>query len=365
SLGIARLASRGCLVRGSGVLESLARVRSVAFDKTGTLTLGRTRLAGIETAGVAVGEALARAAGLERHSEHGLARGIVAAAAARGLAPTATTQIKSVPGSGIQGIAGNEPVAAGTRAWMAELGWPVPPRLAERARGAEASGHSLVYLGWGREVRAVLWLDDTPRPEARGTIDSLRRAGFDVALLTGDLPEVARRMAGIVGIDAWQAALSPEGKKSALAELRREHGPVAMVGDGLNDGPVLAAADVGVAVGSATDLARETADLVLPEDGLRLLPWTIELAREVRRTIVTSLFWAFAYNVLALGLAAFGLLQPLVAAGMMAASSLIVVLNSLRIEQFPDPTAASDSPAVGAPGGRLILDRLREPVTWP
>jgi Cu2+-exporting ATPase len=347
SLGIARLASRGCLVRGGGVLESLARVRSVAFDKTGTLTLGRTRLAGIETAGVETGEALARAAGLERHSEHGLARGIAADADARGLAPVATTQIRSVPGSGIQGIAGDEPVAAGTGAWMAELGWPVPPHLAERARMAEAGGHSVVYLGWAGAVRAVLWLDDTPRPEARGMIDALRRAGFGVALLTGDLPEVARRIASSVGIDAWQAALSPEGKKSALAQLRREHGPVAMVGDGLNDGPVLAAADVGVAVGSATDLARETADLVLPEDGLRLLPWTIELAREVRRTIVTSLFWAFAYNVIALGLAAFGLLQPLVAAGMMAASSLIVVLNSLRLERLPDPAAVADSMTAG------------------
>jgi Cu2+-exporting ATPase len=163
-----------------------------------------------------------------------------------------------------------------------------------------------------------------------------------VALLTGDLPAVAQRIAGIIGIEVWQAALSPEGKKIALAELRREHGPVAMVGDGLNDGPVLAAADVGVAVGSATDLARETADLVLPDDGLRLLPWAIAVAREVRRTIVTSLFWAFAYNVLALGLAAFGLLQPLVAAGMMAASSLIVVLNSLRIERLPDPAAVAD-----------------------
>jgi Cu2+-exporting ATPase len=362
SLGIARLASRGCLVRGSGVLESLARVRSVAFDKTGTLTLGRTRLAGIETAGVEVGEALARAAGLERHSEHGLARGIVAAADARGLAPVATAQVRSVPGSGIQGIADNTPVAAGTGAWMAELGWPVPPRLAERARVAEASGHSIVYLGWGGEVRAVLWLDDTPRPEARGTIDSLRRAGFDVALLTGDLPEVARRIASIVDIGAWHAALSPEGKKTALAQLRREHGPVAMVGDGLNDGPVLAAADVGVAVGSATDLARETADLVLPEDGLRLLPWAIELAREVRRTIVTSLFWAFAYNVIALGLAAFGLLQPLVAAGMMAASSLIVVLNSLRIERFPDPVPVVDDSVPQISVSPIAKERLVVPV---
>jgi Cu2+-exporting ATPase len=338
SLGIARLASHGCLVRGGDVLEALARVRVVAFDKTGTLTFGRAHLAGIETAGVASEEALARAAGLERHSEHGLAQGIVSAALTRGLEPVATSEVRSVPGSGIRGMARGEAIAAGTAVWMAELGWPIPSRLVERGTIAEAGGHSVVYLGWDGAVRAVLWLDDTLRPEARSMIQALERAGLRVHLLTGDLPEVARRVAGAVGIDAWQATLSPEGKREALALLRRDGG-VAMVGDGLNDGPVLAVADVGIAVGGATDLARETADLVLPEDGLWLLPWAIELARGVRRTMVSSLVWAFGYNVIALGLAATGLLQPLIAAGLMAGSSLIVVLNSLRLERLREPDA--------------------------
>jgi Cu2+-exporting ATPase len=361
SLGIARLAGRGCLVRGGGVLEALARVRAVAVDKTGTLTLGRLRLAGIEADGVGADEALARAAAIERHAEHGLARGIVAAAAARGLPPVPATEVRIVPGRGLHGEVEGTRVAAGTGAWMRDLGWTVPERLAARAGVAEANGHTVVHLGWGGQVRAVLWLDDTPRPEARGTMDALARLGLRVELLTGDLPEAARRIAALVGVDSWRAALAPEEKRAALAALRSARGPVAMVGDGLNDGPVLAAADVGVAVGTATDLARETADLVLPADGLRLLPWAIDVARATRRTIVVSLAWAFGYNAIALGLAAFGLLQPMLAAGLMAGSSLIVIINSLRLERMPEP--ADDRTAAGparAPSGRLPPGRPQE-----
>jgi Cu2+-exporting ATPase len=343
SLGIARLAGRGCLVRGVGVLETLARLRTIALDKTGTLTLGHMRLTAIETEDAGADEALARAAGLERHSEHGIARAIVDAAVARGLEPVATTQVRAVPGSGIRGAVDGGTVAAGTRAWMGELGWPTPPNLASKANLFEASAHSLVCLGWNGRVRAVLCFDDAPRPEACDVVDALRRQGLGVAMLTGDLPAVARRVAGVVGVGAWQAGLSPDAKMAALGELRRRRSPVGMVGDGLNDGPVLAAADVGIAVGSATDLARETADLVLPADGLRLLPWAIEVACAVRRTIVTSLLWAFGYNLVALGLAAFGLLQPLLAAGLMASSSLIVIVNSLRLERLPDPAGAQDA----------------------
>jgi len=339
SLGIAKLARRGCLVRDGGVLESLAAIRAIAFDKTGTITLGRMRLAGIETDGVATDEALVRAAGLELHAEHRLAEGIVAAASSRGLTPMPADQVRAVPGRGIHGICGGAPVAAGTGVWMRARGWQIPPRLAARAEALEASGCSVVHLGWDGQVRALLWFDDALRPDSGPTIEALRRRGIMITLLTGDLPAAARRMAAAAGIDDWHAALSPEAKQDQLAQLRRAHGAIAMVGDGLNDGPVLTAADVGIAVGGATDLAREAADLVLPEDGLSLLPWVLTIARDARRTILTSLAWAFGYNLFALGLAMSGLLQPLVAAGMMAASSLIVVLNSLRMEHGPEPEA--------------------------
>jgi P-type Cu2+ transporter len=337
SLGIGRLARCGCLVRDPGTLEALARTRLIAFDKTGTLTSGASRLVGIETEGASTDAVLARAAGLERYSEHGLARAITAAAEAKGIAPVIAGDVQAVPGRGITGQVDGQPVAAGNRAFMRDLGWPLPPGLVERARSLEASGHSVISVGWGGRVHAVLAFDDTPHPEARATIEELRRLGLQVALLTGDLAPAARRIAAMVGIDDVQAELSPEAKQAALDEYRQRHEVVAMVGDGLNDGPVLADADVGIAVGSATDLARETAALVLPKDGLCMLPWVIVVSRAVRLTIVTNLAWAFGYNLIALTLAALGTLQPVLAAAVMASSSLLLVVNSLRLSRLPDP----------------------------
>jgi P-type Cu2+ transporter len=337
SLGIGRLARHGCLVRDAAALELLARARLLAFDKTGTLTSSNPRLVGVDSAGVGSDEVLARAAGLEFGSEHSLARALAAAAAARALEPIIARQVRIVPGRGIRGIAGEQRVAAGNKAFMSELGWPLPPRLAEHAQSLEAGGYSVVYVGWGERVQAVLWLDDIPLPGARPTIEALRNLGLRTVLLTGDLAAAGRRVAAVVGVEDWQAGLSPEAKRGALDSRRQRHGVVAMVGDGLNDGPVLAGADVGIAVGSATDLARETADLVLPAGGLWILPWVVSLARAIRRTILANLGWAFGYNLIALTLAALGLLQPILAAAIMAGSSVLVVMNSLRLERFPDP----------------------------
>jgi Cu2+-exporting ATPase len=337
SLGIARLARCGCLVRDPGALETLARTWLLAFDKTGTLTSGRSRIVGIESERAATDEVLARAAGLERHSEHGLAHAVITAAATRGIAPVMTRDIRAVPGRGIRGQADGQPVAAGNRALMGDLGWPLAPSLAERARALEASGHSVIYVGWGSQVHAVLSLDDTPHPDARSTVEGLGSLGLQVVLLTGDLAPAARRIAAMVGIEDLQAGLAPEAKQAALDRYRRRYKVVAMVGDGLNDGPVLADADVGIAVGSATDLARETASIVLPTGGLWMLPWVIAVARAVRRTIVTNLIWAFGYNLVALTFAALGILQPVLAAAVMASSSLLLVVNSLRLSRLPDP----------------------------
>jgi Cu2+-exporting ATPase len=233
---------------------------------------------------------------------------------------------------------------------MHDLGWPLSPALREHARISEATGYSLVQVGWNGRVRGVLSLDDTPRPEARATVEELRSRGLQIVLLTGDLAEPARRIAAAVGINENEAGLSPEAKQEAVLRLRRSRGPVAMVGDGLNDGPVLADADVGIAVGSATDLARETSALVLPEDGLWMLPWVIDVARAVRRTILTNLLWAFGYNLVAVTAAALGLLQPILAAAVMAGSSILVVMNSLRLERVPDPDPSWLS-ARGIPAG--------------
>jgi P-type Cu2+ transporter len=341
SIGIARLARLGCLLRDPGALETLARADRLAFDKTGTLTSGTAQVVAIESAGAAPREVLARAAGLEQRSEHALAAAITKAAAARGIEPVMARDVRVMAGRGIQGRADGEIVAAGSAVLMRELAWPLPPALASRAQSLERSGHSVVYVGWGREVRAILSLDDAPDADACATVEQLSRRGLRVMLLTGDLEQAAQRVAVAVGITDVQAGLSPEAKRVVLDQQRQQSTAVAMVGDGLNDGPVLAAADVGIAVGSATDLARETASVVLPPGGLWMLPFVIDMARSVRRTILGNLMWAFTYNLVALMLAVFGLLQPVLAAAIMAGSSLLVVANSLRLERLPDPVRAS------------------------
>jgi Cu2+-exporting ATPase len=346
SLGIGQLARHGCLVRSPGALEALAGARLMAFDKTGTLTQGRPQLVDLASDGVAEDEVVGRLAALERHSEHGLARAIALAARARGLDPIAAEAVQILPGRGLRGMVQGEAVAAGSAALMRELGWVLPPVLLQRAEVMAASGHSVVFVGWcenalaGR-ARAALSFDDTPLPEARATVDALRGLGLHVVLLSGDHAGAAARVAALAGAEDWQAGLLPDAKRTALDMYRARYGAVAMVGDGLNDGPGLAWADVGIAVGSATDLARETADLVLPADGLWLLPWVVGRARAVRATILANLAWAFGYNLVALTCAVLGLLQPILAAAVMAGSSLLVVLNSLRLERLPGPSRPS------------------------
>jgi Cu2+-exporting ATPase len=363
TLGIGRLARRGCLVRGGQVLETLAGVRLVAFDKTGTLTSGTTEVTDIATDGTPADEVLRVAASLERSSEHPLARAIAAAAAQRDLRPTLARRARAVPGCGILGEVEGQPVAVGSDAWFEDLQWPVPVELARRARALEAAEATLILVGWAGRVRGVLALSDRPLPEARTAVQALRSLGLHTALLTGDRAAAADRIAAEVGVDRCEAGLSPDGKRAYLREWRGRGGRVAMVGDGLNDGPVLAAADVGIAVGSATDLARETADIVLPQGGPRLLPWAIGLSRAVRRTILTNLLWAFGYNSIGLGLAASGHLQPVLAAVLMAGSSLLVVLNSLRLERFGEP-ADDPTPADACASARCALRQTHETTSF-
>jgi P-type Cu2+ transporter len=352
SLGIGRLARHGCLVRDAGALEALARVRLLAFDKTGTLTLGKAQVVAINADGVADTEVLGFAAGLERHSEHGLGRAVVSAAAERGVDLLVARDVRAVPGRGIVGDVDGTTAAAGSLALMGELRFTVGSRLAESARCAEASGHSVIYVGWGGKTRAVLSVDDTPVPEARAAIEALRARGLHMTVLTGDLAPAAQRVAAALGIEDVRAGLTPEDKRAILSRHRSLHDTVAMVGDGLNDGPVLVEADVGIAVGTATDLARETAAVVLPAGGLWLLPWLVDCARAVSSTVRTNLLWAFGYNLIALTLAALGLLQPIIAAAVMAGSSLLVVLNSLRLERLPEPVSHPAARPAGADDAR-------------
>jgi Cu2+-exporting ATPase len=348
AVGLGLAARRGVLIRGGGVLERLARVKAAAFDKTGTLTTGQMHLVDVVTAGAREAELLRRAAGLAQGSEHPIARGILAAGRAQGLTPAASSNLQAHPGEGVVGDVAGVRTAMGSSAFMAAQGWSWSSGLADQAKG-HTGGLSLVYLGWGGRVQGLLGFADAPLAEAPAIVAALGGLGLATCLLSGDTQRAAARTAEAVGIENWRAELSPAGKVDALRAWSRRHGLVAMVGDGLNDGPVLAAAAVGIAVGGATDMARETADITLPEGALGRLPWLVQLARRVRRTIITNIAWALGYNVAALSLAAAGLLQPVIAAVLMAGSSLLVVINSLNAGREPDHhTAAVVEDAAGA-----------------
>jgi Cu2+-exporting ATPase len=339
ALGLGQYIKRGCIIRGGEVQETLAKIRRIAFDKTGTLTKGATRLIKIENNDASQEEVLQRAAGLEQHSEHSLAQGIISVAKERKLIIKNPERVQAVAGSGVMGYIEGELTAVGRSEWLIEQGLEMPSLFVKKLQNYESSGQTVVCVGWSGKINGILLLDDMLLPEVPIMVETLKKLDMRTMLLTGDLPAVASRIAKSAGVEEWKASMSPDEKCNFLEQWGGIEDPTIMVGDGLNDGPVLARAEVGIAVGSATDLARETADLVLPEKGLALLPWVILLSRAVHRTIITNLLWAFGYNIVAITLAVFGLLQPILAAGLMAGSSLLVVFNSLRLEQFPDNPA--------------------------
>lgn len=351
SLGIARAAERGVLLRGGAVLEKLAALKGVAFDKTGTLTLGRLQTLSLASEGATAAQVMARARALAQGSDHPVARAIVAMPAGSDVPPLAARALQAHPGAGLYGQIDGARCALGSAAFMRTLGWTIPPALAAEP----PAGATAVYVGWGGRAHGRLLLADTLRPEAAQVVAALRARGLDTMLLSGDGAPAVADLARAAGIAAWHAELGPEAKVARLAEWSRHHGAIAMVGDGLNDGPVLAAASVGIAVGGASDLARESADVVLPAAGLAQLPWLLRLADEVQRSVRANLLWAFGYNAVALTLALAGLLQPVLAAALMAGSSLLVVARSLRASRR-DAARDGDPQARPAPERGAALE---------
>jgi len=252
------------------------------------------------------------------------------------------------PGAGLSEQIDDASCALGSAAFMRTLGWEIPASMAQAALPA---GATPVYVGWAGKVYGRLLLADTARPEAAEVIATIGSRGMKTMLLSGDGEPAVAHFAQALGIAAWHGGLGPEAKVACLRDWTCRHGGIAMVGDGLNDGPVLAAASVGIAVGGASDLARESADVVLPAAGLAQLPWLLQLADDVRRSVRANLLWAFGYNAVALTLAATGLLQPVLAAALMAGSSLLVVGRSLlagRKHAARDAgTAALENPEAG------------------
>jgi heavy metal translocating P-type ATPase len=334
SFAIGRAARSGVLVRGGDVLERIGQVRTVFLDKTGTVTLLQPAVRRIERLDPEIGEneLLAWLAALESGSEHAVARAVLAAAKERGLDMGTVSDFRMIPGLGAQGRVTWRGETREVRAGAERFAGPV----AETAQNAESTGLSLIYVAWGGKVRGRLVLSDRIRPDAAEAIRRLHEAGIATVLLSGDRAEAAESVARELGIERVEAPRLPQQKIEAVRAASSAERAVAMVGDGINDAPALAAADVGIALGAGTDLARQAGNVVLLSDRLDRVPWLIALSRRTRRIIVQNLAWAFGYNAIALAAAAAGRLHPLLAAVAMVVSSLTVLSNSARIQSFPE-----------------------------
>ncbi|MER7244489.1 heavy metal translocating P-type ATPase [Kribbella sp. NPDC000426] len=333
-VGTGRGAQLGILIKGPEVLESTRRVDTVVLDKTGTVTTGRMELVDVLLApGQERAEVLRLAGALENSSEHPIAQAVARAASAAGKLPE-VEDFGNVEGLGVQGIVDGHAVLVGRTRLLEEWSQHLPDDLAHAKEHAEAEGSTAVAVGWDGVARAVLVVADTVKPTSVQAIRELRELGLRPVLLTGDNEAVASKVAGEVGIDEVIAEVLPAGKVDAVKKLQDEGRVVAMIGDGVNDAAALAQADLGLSMGTGTDVAIEASDLTLVRGDLRAAVDAIRLSRSTLRTIKGNLFWAFAYNVLALPLAAAGLLNPMLAGAAMAFSSVFVVSNSLRLRRF-------------------------------
>ncbi|EIC08295.1 heavy metal translocating P-type ATPase [Microbacterium laevaniformans] len=347
-VGTGRGAQLGILIRGPQVLEQTRRIDTVVLDKTGTITAGTmTVTATHPAAGTDETELVQVAGALEHGSEHPIGRAITNAASG----PLAAVEsFAAVAGQGVQGIVDGRLVAAGRASWITtQWALPIPAELADTIAADEAAGATVTVVAWDGQVRGAISVADTIKPTSREAVTRLRELGLTPILLTGDNPGAARAIANQAGIEDVRAGVTPQGKLDTIRDLQAAGRVVAMVGDGVNDAAALAAADLGIAMGTGTDAAITAADLTIVSGDLMLVPDAIRLARRTLGTIKGNLFWAFAYNVAAIPVAMLALLNPILAAAAMAFSSVFVVTNSLRLRRFrplPTPTRA------GAPATR-------------
>jgi Cu+-exporting ATPase len=333
-VGTGRGAQLGILIKGPEMLESTRRIDTIVLDKTGTVTTGKMALVEVATVrGVDAAEARRLVGAVEHASEHPIARAIAEAAARDGALPP-VEGFRNREGLGVEGAVDGHAVVAGRPALLREWAIELPAELAAEVERAEAAGRTAIAAAWDGAARAVFVVADTVKPSSRRAIQELRGLGLEPVLLTGDNERTARAVAAEVGIEHVIAEVLPAGKAAAVRGLQERGSVVAMVGDGVNDAPALAQADLGLAIGTGTDVAIEASDLTLVSGDLLAAADAIRLSRRTLGTIKANLFWAFAYNVGAIPLAALGYLNPLIAGGAMALSSVFVVSNSLRLRGF-------------------------------
>ena len=343
-VGTGKGAEMGVLFRRGDALQQLRDARAVAFDKTGTLTEGRPKLTDLEVViGQSEASVLARIGAVERKSEHPIATAIVDAAEERGLAIPTAAEFQSATGQGACALVDGQQVHVGADRYMETLGVD-PGRFEPTANRLAEEGKTPLYAAIDRELVAIIAVADPIKETTRGAIEALHAQGVAVAMVTGDNERTANAIARQLGIDEVVAEVMPSGKVDALKTLKKRYGTLAFVGDGINDAPALAEADVGIAIGTGTDVAIEAADVVLMRGTVQGVPDAIALSTATMRNIRQNLFWAFAYNAALVPLAAgalwpaFGiLLSPMFAAGAMAASSVFVLGNALRLRRFQAP----------------------------
>ncbi len=331
-IGTSNGATRGILIKGGDVIEKAALVDFVVLDKTGTITEGKPVLSEAFGVGIPASEALRLALSLERCSEHSLGRAVVEAA--RGLDPYEVTDFSAVPGSGIRGTIHGKPALIGSKGFLESEGINITIDVSLKGEHdlvrMESEGSTVIFLCYDGSLRGVFVVSDKVRNEAAEAVDKLKTAGLRVAMITGDNLNTAEAVAKNIGIDSVKAQASPIEKAGEIRRMENEGSHVLMAGDGINDSPALVQATVGIAVGRATDIALESADIVVMRSDLRLVADAIALAKKTFMVIRQNIFWAFFYNIVAIPLAILGILHPVMAAGAMAFSSLSVVGNSLR-----------------------------------
>jgi P-type Cu+ transporter len=334
-VGTGRGAQLGLLIKGPEVLESTRKVDTVVLDKTGTVTTGKMALVEVAVAdGVDRGEVLRLVGALEDASEHPIARAIADAAQAEHGALPAVESFGNREGLGVEGVVDGYALVVGRPALLADWAMYLPAELDAARRAAEGRGQTAIAAGWDGQAAAVLVVADTIKPTSADAVASLRELGLRPVLLTGDNETTAKAVAAELGIEEVIAEVLPSDKADVVERLQAEGRVVAMVGDGVNDAPALAQADLGLAIGTGTDVAIEASDLTLVSGDLRAAADAIRLSRATLRTIKENLAWAFGYNVAAVPLAAVGLLNPVIAGAAMAFSSVSVVANALRLRRF-------------------------------
>jgi Cu+-exporting ATPase len=323
------------LIKGPEVLESTRRIDTVVLDKTGTVTTGKMTLLDVVVAdGESAHRVLELAGALEDSSEHPIAQAIARGARDRVGELKPVEDFANVAGLGVQGVVDGHAVLVGSTRLLEDWSLHLDTELEQAMRAAEAEGKTAVAVGWDGAARGVLVVADAVKPTSAEAVSQLRALGLTPIMLTGDNEAAARSIAAQVGIDEVIAEVMPQDKVAVVTRLQNEGKVVAMVGDGVNDAAALARADLGLAMGTGTDVAIEASDLTLVRGDLRAAADAIRLARRTLRTIKGNLFWAFAYNVAAIPLAMAGLLNPMLAGAAMAFSSVFVVSNSLRLRRF-------------------------------